>query len=169
MKATVQKLQIARRQVSRDFSCPCTGHIVEILQSGEVTVDFVGNTHGPIVARSTIQGRNEAVVGEFGPGVSVLLVFEDGDPTRPVLVGPINERLFAPDVLQLPLKRSEHSEFAVLDGKRIRLEAKEEIVLQCGKGSITLTADGRIVIKGNEIVSRASRAHKIKGATVNIN
>jgi len=41
--------------------------------------------------------------------------------------------------------------------------------LSCGKGSMSLTADGRIVIKGIEITTRALRKHKIKGGTVDIN
>jgi uncharacterized protein (DUF2345 family) len=55
------------------------------------------------------------------------------------------------------------------DGERIVLEAKKEIVLRCGKASITLTADGRIVHKGVELVSSASETNRIKGSRVKIN
>ena len=48
----------------------------------------------------------------------------------------------------------------VVDGKHVQLEAQEELQLRCGKGSITLTRDGRIVAKGTDIVSRAARSQK---------
>jgi len=65
--------------------------------------------------------------------------------------------------------RAARPQTAVMDGRRVVLDASDEIVLQCGRGSITLTADGRIVIKGVDVVSRALRTNKIKGGTVNIN
>ncbi len=55
------------------------------------------------------------------------------------------------------------------DGERVVLEGKKEIVLRCGKASITLTADGRIVLKGVELVSSASETNRIKGSRVKIN
>jgi hypothetical protein len=55
------------------------------------------------------------------------------------------------------------------DGKRVVIAASEEVVLQCGRGSITLEASGRVVIKGTELLSKASGGNRIRGATVNIN
>jgi hypothetical protein len=48
-------------------------------------------------------------------------------------------------------------------------EATEEISITCGKSSITLRKDGRVVIKGTDLVSRAARTNKIRGAAVKIN
>lgn len=56
-----------------------------------------------------------------------------------------------------------------VDGRHININAKEEVVLECGKSSIRLKRDGKIIIKGTEIISRSSGSHKIKGGTVNIN
>jgi hypothetical protein len=58
---------------------------------------------------------------------------------------------------------------AIADGKRLLFEAKQEVVLRCGEASVTLLANGRVVIKGSELVSRARGANKIRGATVSIN
>jgi hypothetical protein len=49
------------------------------------------------------------------------------------------------------------------------IEGRDEVVLRCGQGSITLRADGKIVIKGTQLVSRASDTNKIRGASVQIN
>ena len=51
----------------------------------------------------------------------------------------------------------------------ITLQAETELLLRCGNASILLRRDGKLVIKGTEVVSRASGAHKIRGGQVNIN
>ena len=49
------------------------------------------------------------------------------------------------------------------------LEAREELTLRVGDGSITLRADGKILIKGKDLVSHAQRTNRIKGGSVAIN
>ena len=49
------------------------------------------------------------------------------------------------------------------------VEASDVLVLRVGDGSITLTADGRILIKGTDLVSHASRLNRVKGGAVAIN
>ncbi len=58
---------------------------------------------------------------------------------------------------------------ATVDGKKVRLEGKEEIVLRCGKASITMRRNGRIVIRGVQVESRATGRNRIKGGAVLIN
>jgi len=49
------------------------------------------------------------------------------------------------------------------------LKAKQEIVLECGRASITLTSAGKVLIRGAYLSSRSSGVHRIKGASVEIN
>jgi hypothetical protein len=49
------------------------------------------------------------------------------------------------------------------------IEAGERLTLRCGDGSITLRADGKVLIKGRDLVSHAQRANRIKGGSVAIN
>jgi len=49
------------------------------------------------------------------------------------------------------------------------LEAKTRLTLKVGDGSITIRDDGKILIKGKDLVSHAERANRIKGGSVNIN
>lgn len=49
------------------------------------------------------------------------------------------------------------------------LEAKHSITLRVGDGSITIREDGKILIKGNDLVSHAQRVNRIKGGAVSIN
>lgn len=96
-----------------------------------------------------------------GPGVAVgaplLLQFDTARRQRPVVVGVLREPPAAP------------KPHAVLDGEVVRLQAGKTLELVCGRASIVLTADGKIVIKGANLVSRSSGPNKIRGATVAIN
>jgi len=56
-----------------------------------------------------------------------------------------------------------------LDGERLVLAGKQEVELRCGKASILLKQDGKIIIKGTHIVSRSSGPNKVKGASISIN
>ena len=58
---------------------------------------------------------------------------------------------------------------ATLDGKRVVLEAADEIVLRCGEASITLRRNGRVVIRGTHVESRSRGVNRIKGGAVQIN
>jgi len=47
--------------------------------------------------------------------------------------------------------------------------AEDSLELRCGKSSIVLYRDGRIVVKGTRVTSRASGENKIRGSSVSIN
>ncbi|MCB1053378.1 MAG: hypothetical protein KDC71_22440 [Acidobacteria bacterium] len=53
--------------------------------------------------------------------------------------------------------------------QRLVLDAEQEIEIACGDARISLRRDGRIEIRGVELISRASKGNRIKGAYVNIN
>lgn len=55
------------------------------------------------------------------------------------------------------------------DFREIKLNATEKIELRCGQSVLLMNKDGKIVVKGASITSRASGPQKIKGATVHIN
>jgi hypothetical protein len=55
------------------------------------------------------------------------------------------------------------------DGERMIVSAKEELVLRCGKASITLTKAGKVLIKGSYLLSRSSGVNRIKGGSVQLN
>jgi hypothetical protein len=60
-------------------------------------------------------------------------------------------------------------EVARVDGRRVCIEGADEIVLRCGKASITLRRNGKVVIEGTYVESRSSGIQRIKGAAVKIN
>ena len=121
---------------------------------GRPLVDFPGNQAGaPIAALSTAPYGAEAI------GRQVALLFAEGDGARPLIVG-----LVRPTGDASPPAR-----VAALDGERLVLKAEQEIVLECGRASITLTRAGKVLIRGAYLSSRSSGVHRIKGASVDIN
>ncbi|MGP3698891.1 hypothetical protein [Rhodobacter sp. NSM] len=58
---------------------------------------------------------------------------------------------------------------AQVDGRRVILEGEREVVLRCGSASITLSPDGRVTIRGTEILSRATGGNRVQGASVQLN
>jgi hypothetical protein len=57
----------------------------------------------------------------------------------------------------------------VVDGKRFVFTAEDEIVLRCGRASITLTRAGKVLIRGAYLLNRSSGVNRIKGGSVQIN
>ena len=49
------------------------------------------------------------------------------------------------------------------------LEATERVELRCGESALTLDADGHVLLKGKDVVTRAKRTQRIRGGTVHIN
>jgi hypothetical protein len=117
-----------------------------------VVVDFAGNPLARPVAARTTTPLDPAAVG----GAMVLL-FEEGDPGRPIVVGAICPADPKPGVA------------AEVDGERVLITADREIVLRCGEASITLTSAGKVLIRGTYVLTRSSGANRIKGAAVEIN
>jgi hypothetical protein len=114
------------------------------------------------------QGVRARTTVAFTPsdiGRQVALLYESGDMGKPVIIGKI----------QIPVRAAPASKHqpesmeAVLDGERLTFSAEQEIVLRCGKASITLTRAGKIIIKGAYLLNRSSGVNKIKGASVQIN
>jgi hypothetical protein len=55
------------------------------------------------------------------------------------------------------------------EGRRVVVTAKEQLVLRCGKASITLTSAGKLIIQGAYVSSRSTGVLRIKGGSVQIN
>jgi hypothetical protein len=58
---------------------------------------------------------------------------------------------------------------ADVDGRRVRIVAKDEIVLECGQASVTLRSNGRIIIRGTYVETHSEGTNRIKGGQVQIN
>jgi hypothetical protein len=141
-------------------SVSVVGWITGLDAEGRASVDFDGNAAGPLPARCLVR-CSAAELAAAGPKPAVLLGFEGLDTSRPIILGLLHEHLAKPPAATPMVAR--------LDGRRVELTAQQELVLRCGRASITMHADGTIVIKGGELHSRASGRNRITGSTVAIN
>jgi hypothetical protein len=150
------------------------------------------DTEGPVVAarlavRTTVE-RVQMAIDHRQPAV---VVFERGDRSRPLILGflePLDmNRLSSEAASAAPAASSEaHSPNeapesqadapavmpcieADVDGRRVRLTAQDEIVLQCGSASVTLRRNGRVVIRGAYVETHSEGTNRIKGGQVQIN
>jgi hypothetical protein len=96
-------------------------------------------------------------------GASVVLMFEQGDPLRPVVLGVLRERV------GWPLPDAPAQVEVDADGQRMVVSASEQLVLRCGKASITLTKAGKVLVEGTYLLSRSSGVNRIKGGSVQLN
>lgn len=149
----------------RPGSSVCVGTLVGADTRGGLQVIYPGQPDpGELPARTTVS------VSPRDVGRQVVLVFEEGDPSRPIVLGLLQARpvVTAPAEVSGVLPARTHPHVRA-DGERVQIEATRELVLRCGKSSITLRSDGQVFVKGMKIVSRARGTHKIKGGDVLIN
>jgi len=110
------------------------------------------------VARTTVPMRREMV------GHDVVVLFDDEAQGTPIIIGIIEPAWSIASGSPADPGVTIH-----VDGERRLIEAEREIVLRCGDASITLTRAGKVIIKGNYILSRSTGYNKIKGAAIDIN
>jgi hypothetical protein len=130
------------------------------LDDRPLVVGVAGLPHEIVPARTTVPLVRSQI------GATVVLLFEDGDLRRPIVVG----------VLQQPPRPADDAASAPqplvcvqADDDRLVLSAEREIVRRCGDASVTLTRAGKVIIKGRYVISRSSGSNKVKGAAVEIN
>lgn len=95
------------------------------------------------------------------------------DPATPVDAQPDEPAGELESLLQAPVSRTAAQEPQVIeadiDGRRVKIVAREEIVLECGEASITLCRNGRIIIRGTYVETSSEGTNRIKGGQVRIN
>ena len=123
-------------------SSPQIAAIAALDSRGRPILSLFGR-HTP--ARSTVRVTHADV------GRDALVLFENNDPALPIITG----------LLENPA--------AAVAPSKLVFEAGQEMVLQVGKASITMTKDGRIVIRGADVLTRSSGSNRIKGGSVSIN
>lgn len=117
--------------------------IIEIGPDGRAKVLIPALGEAPLWAQSLV--LVSAAVGRL----AAVTMMDD----QPLILG----------LIQPPLPEVE------VDGEELVLEARREMTLRCGKASITMTADGRVTIRGTQVLSRSDGANRVQGASVQLN
>lgn len=133
------------------------GRVVAV-RDGRLVVDYPAAARGPrpaVAATASPYATPQSAVGHH-----VALLFEDGDPDRPIVAAWVEEGAEA----AVPRARDLR-----VDGRRLVIAAEAEIELRCGESSLVLTSDGRVTIRGRNLVSQAKEINKIRGAAVRLN
>lgn len=104
-----------------------------------------------------VPARSLAPLSFADTGAEVALLFEDGDLSRPLIVGRIVELAHrdAPQVVR--------------DGETVRITAGQRIELRVGRSAIIMDRDGRIIIRGQNLISHAARSNRIRGGSIDLN
>jgi hypothetical protein len=97
----------------------------------------------------------------------VVVAFEHGDERCPIVLSLLEQHGKVTSAAESAPRV--HEIEADVDGERLVLSAEREIVLRCGRSSITLTRAGKILIKGAYLLTRSSGVNRIKGGSVQIN
>ena len=153
-------------RVSEATFDPAAAHVATIVAlSADGIPDIQLDPGGPALparlAVAATRGRIETAIAQCQQAI---VLFENGDRARPIIVGFV-------ETLQPEPAESDKTPVieADVDGKRVRVTAQDEIVLQCGSASVTLRRNGRVIIRGTYVESRSEGTNRIKGGQVQIN
>lgn len=148
------------------------------LKSGELLLGKISNisdTGWPIVEFPNIEGCFQAITtvdvnsSHIGKQVATMLTAQD--PQQVVVIGlirsPLDQILEARE--SQSISENTGGAEAIVDGKKLHIEGKEEIVLKCGESSIVLTKAGKILIRGKYLLNRSSGVNRIMGGSVQVN
>jgi len=141
------------------------GLVARVEDTGVVLVEHAFNRTGrPLPARSLVKMESQ------DRGREVALLFEAGDSERPIVMGFLqNQEAKEAALLDQMLAKAEKPNDVKVDGETLTLTAQKEVVIRCGKASITLTRAGKVLIRGAYLLSRSSGVNRIKGGSVQVN
>ena len=136
-----------------DASQTQIGDVIDITESGAIIVAMGGEE--PRVQRCDLLVTSESTPPVLGRGDRVL-TWVSADGASAVVLGRIGpSRAVVAEASELP--------------DTLTIEAKHSLTLRVGDGSVTIREDGKILIKGKDLVSHAQRMNRIKGGAVAIN
>ncbi|RDH83862.1 MAG: hypothetical protein DIZ80_06930 [endosymbiont of Galathealinum brachiosum] len=160
--------EIVETKIAPESGTVFIGTVKEIDDQGAALVDFPDNPEDvAIKALSTVSITKQHISRQ------VAILFNGGDFKQPVIMGlihsPLDSVLETFELSQDTPEAETDIGDALVDGKRVVIEGKEEIVLKCGEASITLTKAGKILIRGKYLLNRSSGVNRIMGGSVQVN
>lgn len=96
-------------------------------------------------------------------GRTCAVLFAEGDPTRPLIMGCIMDSVNQSECAPEPMREVR------VNGEKLILESDTELELRCGEAVILLQRNGVIEIRGNYVTSHATATQRIRGGSVHVN
>lgn len=141
---------VADKAESHGSPLPQASRLIEIGDDGTL---FVEAADGSRVACDWLMSAANAAVSLACGDELLVLPMSQGH--RPVVLGVIG-CYEAPIVSAAP-------------DPHVVIEATESLTLKCGDASIDLRADGKVMIRGEDVLVRAKGTQRIRAGTVSIN
>ena len=161
----------ALARAAKRISVPVVGWVAGYQIKRGVLVDYPDNPGPPLPARAVPSLDRRQIEAAEKDNLPVVLIFENEDPTLPIIMGLIAETKELPipsPSTELALSKELPRE-ACVDGRRVLLTGEDEVELRCGKASITLRRNGAVIIKGTHVLSHSAGVNRIRGGSVQIN
>jgi hypothetical protein len=163
-ETAVAVFPVRRAEVVPETGSAHIATVVSLAPDGTPGVQL--DDDGPAVpARLAVRTTRARLEKAIEVRQQAVVVFEGGDRSKPLVVGFI-EALDQPQPGASPGMPALDAD---VDGRRVRLTAQDEIVLECGSASVTLRRNGRVVIRGTYVETRSDGTNRIKGGQVQIN
>lgn len=144
----------AQGAITDEFGGPGRATVEEVLKDGSVLVRTSAGARFVCCETALPPGERR-----LRPGAVVVAIPPDTAGGSGVILALIHDLR----------ARHEGEDDADTTPNSLVLEARDELVLKVGDGSITIRKDGKILIKGQDLVSHARRMNRIRGGAVSIN
>jgi len=133
------------------------GELIALADNGQTPLLALPGHEGTAVPALSIVDLHGAHIGQ-----RVAVLFESAVERRPLVIGVLRGAAgpMAPEAAGVEVDA---------DGRRYVLSAQEQLVLRCGKASITLTRAGKVLIEGEYVLSRSAGVNRVKGGSVQLN
>jgi hypothetical protein len=145
-------------------------HLATILSlTDEGMPEVQGEPGTKVIARLAVPVTRARLETAIVLQQQAVVLFENGDRSRPIVIGFIETLQPEPATPEPTVDDKAPVIEADVDGKRVRLTARDEIILECGPASVTLRRNGRVIIRGTYVETRSDGTNRIKGGQVQIN
>jgi len=138
---------------------PVIGWIASVSAHNLPYVDYEGNKAGPLAARRLMLLMPGTFASMAERRQEVLLVFERNDPLRPIITGFLSPR---------ETEEGAAPELVVVEGARVRIDARDDVSLVCGEGAVTLRGNGRVFVSGTNVTVDSLGVARVRGADTEI-
>jgi len=162
MAEELKLLKTANIREANTNPAPTVGRVIDLPENGYLLV----KPESGQVRRARMVSSLAGTKPEYLIGQDVVLIFENNDPDKPIAVAclqPTGDFVSA-------LRAAEKNDVeATVDGEKVLIQARQKLELRVGKASIVIDANGKITIRGANLLSRSTGPIRIKGGHVEIN